>query len=818
MKRVTSLLLAIVMVMCMMAGLCVSVGAEGEEYTYIEGASITGSPIPDLAVGDPLPALSYSASEGVPYAVTDCYWIDETGATVSAGTAVENGKVYQLRIKVTANEGYAFAHGYSLLINGEAYNSQPTNGRGEGFEYHLGIIEYPFLIPIDKVELTYTEPAVGAVLSAPEIPTEVNYVITFAQWYDRDNGAWLESGTVAEKGGEYELNVDLSPAVGYMFTEATEFWVNGQKISRSTTDYNYWGYWSDLYDLSESISKIEVTYAEPEVGKVLPMPVAKDAAYTISEQTAWYDYTISKYLETGVVAEKGHEYDLEIYVEPAVGYKFTEETALYVNSVQIQEYYVDSSGINYCTDIYDFTQEVTAVSVTCAEPEVGKAFPQAEVAADAVYEVYTYWYDVHNREYVEAGTVQDGGIYELQITVNPKPGYKFGEEVALTLNGSAVDEGDYYCEEYYLDYYADYSFAKPLDKVELSYSLPEVGKAPGTITVPEGANYTLGEETGWYNYATGEKVTDTFQDGVRYEMRADVISSFGYETVYGETQVYVNGEKTSSYTFSYNGLYITRSHSFAKSIDKVALPAWPELKVGDKLPEISGTGEHYSYYVSWEIVDKDGNYVDTDTVEDGLAYAATIYAEPEAGYEFTEDTDVTLGGKALSGWSYQDYDYLEDSTIYNFGAVKMIDKIELTTQIPGIGNKGGEVTVPEDAGYELAYAEWLVASDDTYEDVEIAKEAYQVGDRVLLTLAVETKEGYVISPDAVITINGKTYESVTENHYPDYVYVVYDLGELTKPAATPATGDTTPVMLLSLLCLSAAAGMGVLLNKKRAAR
>ena len=69
-----------------------------------------------------------------------------------------------------------------------------------------------------------------------------------------------------------------------------------------------------------------------------------------------------------------------------------------------------------------------------------------------------------------------------------------------------------------------------------------------------------------------------------------------------------------------------------------------------------------------------------------------------------------------------------------------------------------------------------------------------------------------------LTINGKTYDPVEVDIWQGNFMALYDLGEITKPAATPATGDTTPVMLLSFLCLSTLAGIGILLSKKRIAR
>ena len=52
MKRFLSLVLTLAMVLSLISGICIGVSAE--EYTMIEEASLTGTEIPELAVGDQL--------------------------------------------------------------------------------------------------------------------------------------------------------------------------------------------------------------------------------------------------------------------------------------------------------------------------------------------------------------------------------------------------------------------------------------------------------------------------------------------------------------------------------------------------------------------------------------------------------------------------------------------------------------------------------------------------------------------------------------------------------------------------------------------
>ena len=810
MKRFLSLVLTFAMVLSLAAGICIGVAAE-EEYTLMQEASITGAAIPELAVGDTLPALSYSVPAGANYTVS-AFW-QKDYIRVETGTVIGYGK-YQLRVEVIANDGYAFdQRNVTLLLNGETRGCMAEGARGEYGYAKLYFLEYySFNQPIDKAEVTYDIPELGKALGEATIPQDANYTL-MVEWWDYNVSESVSVGSEATKLGDYAIHIRLFPKQGYEFTEDTEFWVNGELNDRADIDPQILNYWSDTYNFGDPISEVSITHADPELGKEFPVPTWIGENCTMDYM--WYDWTAEETVAAGAMPQEGKEYQLIVTLYATAGYRFTDETKVSVNGSQVEDCSVYDADLTYYTDIYDFRKEITEVSLSCPEPEVGKDLPAVTAPADAGYAVSYWWYDLYTGEEV-TGQVKDGGKYEVSIYVEPEDGCVFAEEVALIFNGEAVDESDYYVYSNSLDYYRTYSFAKPLDKFEVSYEMPQIGKAPGAITIPADAKYTVGEDSGWYDCSTGEKVTGVFEDGKRYELSVELKLSFGYETADG-ISVYANGKQTDSYGYGETTVYVYDSCSFAKTVSKVELPAWPQLEVGDRLPDISGTGENYSYYIEWEGYDAEGNWLEDDTVQDGAIYYAKMYAEPDAGYEFTDDTKVTLGGKSLSGWSYINYSYLYDKTIYNFGAVELIEKVELTTDIPGYGEKGGEVKIPEDAGYAMEEAMWGVATEDDYSDADVAAKAYTYGDHVLLQVQLYTEEGYLFSPNAVVTINGKEYTPVEVDVYEAYIYAVYDLGEITKPAATPETGDSTPVMLLSFLCLTALAGV-MLLSKKRIAR
>ena len=454
---------------------------------YIEGASVTGSPFPQLQVGDTLPELSYTVPEGANYTVETYWW--KNGMEVPAGTAVENGNEYRLWINVYAKEGYAFTHGFPLMINGEEHSFVPTNGLGDGFEGCRFYKEYPFLTAIDKVEVSYTAPVVDQPMSDVTVAEGALYTADM-EWrdYNDDENPWKDPGAVAVKGHKYNGQIDIYPNEGYMFTADTEIWVNGEKITEEyahflDVDYNYIRIETPRYNFTEAVAEAYVTYTDPVVGQTLPMPVAGTGNYVVDESnTGWYDYTTEQWMSPGDMAQKGHIYYLDLWVAPAAGYEFTEDAKLYVNG-ELVGYREGSGGcLIWSSKDYAFGDPVARVDLSYSAPVAGQPLSDVTIPADASYVAEAEWYDYDvepgESRHKEPGTVAvKGHKYDLEIDIHPTEGYTFTENTEIWLNGEKLtvgSEDDWGFDAGYIWIDTrEYFLADPISEVRLTYTESE---------------------------------------------------------------------------------------------------------------------------------------------------------------------------------------------------------------------------------------------------------------------------------------------------------------------------------------------------------
>ena len=140
--------------------------------------------------------------------------------------------------------------------------------------------------------------------------------------------------------------------------------------------------------------------------------------------------------------------------------------------------------------------------------------------------------------------------------------------------------------------------------------------------------------------------------------------------------------------------------------------------------------------------------------------------------------------------------------------------MELITNPYAVGGQIGQITIPEDANYEIVQWEWGVSPDGTFNGVGSAEgDVFEEGKYYLVGAALVPKDGYVFAQDLVITVNGvaanlsisqRDEEMLTTNGT-----VAMAFHCLNKEAAPPAgdnppTGSTAAALVIALAVLSAA--------------
>jgi len=766
--------------------------------------------------GQPVPVLHLPAGANYvadPLAVS--HWHDEDGYPVDT---IENGKRYELNVKLFPNEGYEFSEDTVILINGVEDFSSVLNAD----LIHLNQ-DHSFLEQIHQVEVTYAAPEVGKAVPEFTVPADANYTVDAASsgWYNADTN---EVATQIETGKDYKAHVRLLPKDGFEFSEEAKALVNGANSNDSYVS------WSGVeitkrHSFKTQITAAQITYAAPEVGKAVPeFTVPADANYTLdAASSGWFD------ADTGVPAtqiEQGKNYWMEVYLLAKEGFAFAEDVEMTVNGTVDGENDAGSYGdwAYYARD-YRFKTQIDKIEVTYAAPEAGKDLPTVSVPADANYTLKTVeWVDEDTGDTVTKA--EQGKAYAVQVDMEAKDGCELSDSVKVLVNGKTPDER-FQISDTRIGIANRHSFKQVIDKVEVNFAAPEVGKPLPEFKLPEGANYVLMTGSKWttdqWETATAIEASGAYWSDLYLEPKT------GYE--FGEDVVLlINGAAPQrDWTVEPLEINMGNRYTFRQQITEVALPAWPEVKVGDTLPtEVKlPEGVHYTASMNWEIVSASGGMARAGgsamTAQSGVLYGAALQVVPLDGYEFSEDVVVTVGGKAIS-WLNANIDAndIRTGTYYDFDSGwTILDKIEITADGPAIGKVPGKVTAPTDAKYRLPDATWAVSdkADAGLMELDELEGAYAEGDYAYLVAGVQGGKKTVIGANVKIYVNGRELtedEAMLMTESAVLLTVNFGKLEVPKPSA-PATGDSFPMAALVVAALVSAAGIVVLSRKQKKA-
>lgn len=491
------------------------------------------------------------------------------------------------------------------------------------------------------------------------------------------------------------------------------------------------------------------------------------------------------------------------------------------------------------------------------EPKVGD---DVQASLDALitpvscgYEIaYSEWYNIFDQTSA-TDKFEDGKRYELVILVVPKDGYCFAEDAEFNVIDAEADI--YAVDKDMANAYISVSFAEPIDKVEITgVKDAVVGETASTdgIKIPEGANYEI-TNASWTDLTGDDQTGDftgVFADKNKYTLDIELTAKEGYEFV--TTEFTVNGKETKlSYNFNNAEVGLSLEYSFLDPISKIEIPAFPS-EVPTTMNAVSSEPvvqtEYYEVYGDWQ--EYDGSYfesVDVDTPsESGKLYRYEYYVYTADGYEITDDTVITIGGKTpTGGYDYVDDTYASFFKTYNLNSnYQAIKSIEFTITEPAIDadidNKA--CTVSERTGFSVLQSMWFVSSNGKLTSSDMAKGKFEEGKYYGFMAVMGTKEGYYFSEDIVIKVNGTVYDhsKYAESYLGEVSFItdsmvilIHEFDKLTKPVTdnnnnnnnnNNGTGETIPdlgvtssvvvplaIMLTAVVGLSSTA---VLLKKK----
>lgn len=446
--------------------------------------------------------------------------------------------------------------------------------------------------------------------------------------------------------------------------------------------------------------------------------------------------------------------------------------------------------------------EIGDLIATVSGYEIGKTTADVTVTApeDAGYQVSVKEWLIYNHATDSyepyTGVLENGKIYKVMITFTPKAGMYIGDEGGCWIN----DEWGLNWSTDGTSDYAGYeiSFLQEIHTVALTGApKPEIGKelpydAP---TIPADAMYTI-EKVAWTN-----SNWDFLPDGMKAEDGKAYYQCFYLKAKEGwsfadDVTVTVDGKKPDEVDNDTTTMELWLYHTFRDRISSIEVTGLDEPVAG-QTPDTTVTakldGKEAPATVYW--YDENGNLV-TQFAEKGI-YEVEIKVQVPTGYEVPWETPFMLDGKMIAFG-------MSDTEVFGRKSFALgydvLEKMEFTVDgfEEGKDSADTKVTLKDLNILETMWGVGELAYAEEFEG------KFENGKKYLLAAALELPEGTFADDTTKVYLNGQLQEKVMVE-YIDGMALVYvqDL-ELKKPA-TPATGDNTPVMLLTAVMVLSAA-------------
>lgn len=609
--------------------------------TVLDTLNITG--IGDTSVGAVMTTANLAAQGAVIFGAT--WAVDGEYDAYEEGVSVfEDGKNYLLDVYAAPAEGYYFGEDMTITFEDQPYYilwDLSGNTINAGYRVAHGTTEIGWIWLSGRPDdiVPGNVPALNIGIDSNEATMKDAY------WVDSSR---QNKVTAFADGNAYYLAVELEPKEGYAFGEETSI----------VTDDGY--LWDDLeirdgncivyfyYSLLPIAEKVEVTISGVEIGLK-----ASDVKVTVSGVEAEVSeievYVLPEHdlLGDGVF-EDGKAYFVNFTVT-AEGYEINYETEVTVNGKEFYSFGANGSEL-YIEKYTSFLKKIDTVALTVAEPEVGAKPGEVKAPEGANYTVEYYWMDRTTWESLDGEDVfLDGHRYWVQIQVEPKEGYDFAEDVAITVNG--VDYEDYYLDDYqfaFVELGESWTFADPIDKIELP-EMPEsiaVGGTPAQIDSVDTDKYTI--DPMWIDMTTGDPVT-TFEDEKVYLLQYGITAKEGYE-ITEDTKVLMGGEEyTGIWQYGYTDGYALKCYVLGiEIVDRVDITLTAPA-LGEKPSDIT-IAENDKYELLWPAwyENTTGSIFDeADEIEEfttGKYIFASFILTAKEGYAFDESTKFYVNG------------------------------------------------------------------------------------------------------------------------------------------------------------------------------
>lgn len=387
MKKILSLVLTLIMLLCLMPTTLVFAAKE-ESITNLT-LTVTAPQEGAKPVYDKIDGRGYYSDNGLNGVSTRIYkngiaWYKSASSYFSPGTTAtfEGNKDYIVKINLLAKGNFKFANNVTATVNGKTATVEYIDVDGSVVVSAVLTSTADTKTAISKVDLNVVKPVVGKTPTFAKVDTTqyfsekygtVSNCSNGVTWTNQSNNINITVNNPFKEGAKYTVTYYLTAKDGYKFTTATACTINGSVASISVTDATHAKIsLDDLVpgDGKKEVSSVSIYVTAPKEGEK-PNYTKIDGTEYYSDNgingtstkiykngIAWYK-SASSYISPGTTEtfKGGSEYTIKIALTAKDGYKFAKTITAKINGKTATVESFDDGSINISVKLTALNKE-----------------------------------------------------------------------------------------------------------------------------------------------------------------------------------------------------------------------------------------------------------------------------------------------------------------------------------------------------------------------------------------------------------------------------------------------------------------------------
>ena len=768
------------------------------------------------------------------------FWYDlSTGAAVEENGVFKAGHQYEVYVYLTAKEGYTFDFSnMKATLNGKTAGTARMAFDRIRIDYDFDTLPGTVSDIINSVEVTLDAPEVG---KAPDydavFPSGAKYysdahtggsIKNDIYWLDATSQSYVSPTGLFTAGRQYKVFVYLTARDGYTFNQssitakmngyAAECEMDGDQLVVTYTFPKL------ATNTANKITSVAITLDAPSNGATPDYTASLPSGATYSAYSViWKDASTETAISGTFVG--GHQYKVEVYLNPNTGYYFDYTTTAKLNNMSVL-CTMDGSRLKvYYTFQALQATAISSASITLDAPSAGgtpdytATFPSGATYTSTSNNSGNYrngirWYDVTSSAEVNAtsGKFQAGHQYRVEAYLTANDGYAFSSSTTAKVNNAAatvaLDNGQLK---------VTYTFSAlskvAISSVAITLDAPSNGGTPDyTATFPSGATYASASNNSgnyrngirWYDVTSSAEVNATsgkFQAGHQYRVEAYLTANDGYAFSSSTTAkvnnaaatvALDNGQLKVTYTFS--ALSKVAISSVAITLDAPSNGGTPDYTAtfpsGATYASASNNSGNYRNGIRWYDVTSSAEVNATSgKFQAGHQYRVEAYLAANDGYTFSSSTTAKVNNATAT--AALDNGQLKVTYIFTALAKVAISSVSITLDAPSSGASPDYTAVfPSGATYSSAttnsgnYLNGIRWYDVTSSaEVNSSSGKFQAGHQYRVEAYLTAKDGYTFNSSTTAKVNNATATVALDN---GQLKVTYTFAALAKIAITAA--------------------------------